>query len=68
MQERCGELEGRIADLETEIAGYETDLANFVSAEETMRLTNLLDQRRAELTGLLTEWEQVSQVVQSHQA
>jgi ATP-binding cassette, subfamily F, member 3 len=68
MQERCSELEGQIADIEAEIARYETDLGNFVSAEETMRISNLLDQRRAALTGLLAEWEQVSQAVQSHQA
>ena len=68
MQERCSELEEQIADIEAEIAAFETELGNFVSAEETMRISNLLDQRRAALAGLLTEWEQVSQVVQSHQA
>ena len=50
MQERCQELELRVADLETEIAGYETELTNFVSAEEAMRVSNLLDQRRSELS------------------
>ena len=68
MQERCQELEREIADLETEIAGYETELTNFVSAEETVRVSTLLDQRRSELTQLLAEWEQVSHVVESHQA
>jgi ATP-binding cassette subfamily F protein 3 len=68
MQERRHELERQVADLETEIAGFETELANFVSAEETMRVSNLMDQRRAELTKLLAEWEQVSQLVESHQA
>ena len=68
MQERCQELERQIADRETEIAGYETELANFVSPEETVRVSSLLDKRRAELADLLTEWEQVSGVVESHQA
>jgi len=68
MRERCGELEEKIADLESEIAACEEDLASFVSAEETMRVSTLLEQRRADLSGLLAEWEQVTQVVESHQA
>ena len=68
MQERCRELEREIADMETEIAGYETELANFVSPEETVRVSSLLDNRRTELSELLAEWEQVSHVVESQQA
>jgi ATP-binding cassette subfamily F protein 3 len=68
MQERCQDLEHQIADLEAEIAGYETELANFVNAEETMRVSAALDKRRSELSELLKEWEQVSQVVESQQA
>ncbi len=68
MQTRRQELEQQIADIEAEIAAYETDLANFVSAEETMRLSELLEKRRSDLSGLLAEWEQVSQVMESHQA
>jgi ATP-binding cassette subfamily F protein 3 len=68
MQERCRELEREIAQMETEIAGYETELANFVSPEETVRVSSLLDNRRTELSELLREWEQVSHVVESQQA
>src|SRR6202790_1329084 len=68
MQDRCRELEREIADLETEISGYETELANFVSPEETVRVSSLLDNRRTELSELLAEWEQVSHVVESQQA
>ena len=68
MQERCRELEREIADMETEISGYETELANFVSPEETVRVSSLLDNRRTELRELLAEWEQVSHVVESQQA
>jgi len=68
MQDRCQELEQRIERTEAEIAGYEAELANFVSTEETLRATNLLEQRRSELSKLLAEWEQVSQLVESHQA
>jgi ATP-binding cassette subfamily F protein 3 len=66
MRDRCGELEEKIADLEAEIAACEEDLATFVSAEETMRVSTLLEKRRADLSGLLAEWEQVTQVVESH--
>jgi ATP-binding cassette, subfamily F, member 3 len=65
MQERCKELEQQVAALEAEVAGIERDLASYVSAEETLRLTDLLDQRRSNLTSLLAEWERVSEAVES---
>ncbi|HYL38163.1 MAG TPA: ABC-F family ATP-binding cassette domain-containing protein [Bryobacteraceae bacterium] len=68
MQERCRELEQQIADLEAEVASLEADLANYVSAEETLRLSRLLDLRRSDLTGLLAEWERVSENLESQQA
>jgi ATP-binding cassette subfamily F protein 3 len=68
MQERCQNLEERIADIEAEIAAHEADLANFVSAEETVRVSSLLEKRRSDLSGLLAEWEQVSQQVDSQRA
>ncbi len=68
MQDRCQELEEQIAALEAEIAGSEKELANFVSAEETMRVSALADQRRSELSALLAEWEEVSEAVASQQA
>ena len=68
MQDRCRELEEQIAESETEIAHYEAELANFVNADETIRLSALLEKRRSDLSGLLAEWEEVSQVVESQQA
>jgi ATP-binding cassette subfamily F protein 3 len=68
MQKRCTELEREIADAEAAVAGFETELANYVSSEETVRVSNLLDRRRAELAKLLSEWEEVSEVVASQQA
>ncbi len=68
MQKRCSELEQEIADAESSIAAHEAELANFVSSEETVRVAALLDRRRAELAKLLSEWEQVSEVVASQQA
>jgi ATP-binding cassette subfamily F protein 3 len=68
MQTRCRELEQEIAATESEIAQHERDLATFVSADETLRISLLLEQRRKELNALLSEWEQVSQAVESQQA
>jgi len=68
MRERCQELEQQIAETESEIAACEKELANFVNPEQTLRVTRLLDQHRATLTGLMAEWEQVSQAVEAQQA
>ena len=68
MRERCGELEQQIATTEAEIARSEEELANYVSSEETQRVTAILDQRRAALSKLLKEWEQVSETLESQQA
>jgi ATP-binding cassette subfamily F protein 3 len=67
MQDRCQQLEQQIAQKESEIAGYEAELANFVSADESLRVSNLLEKTRAELSEHLKEWEQVSQLVESQQ-
>jgi ATP-binding cassette, subfamily F, member 3 len=68
MQDRCQELEQQIERVESEIASQEVELANFVSTEETLRVSGLLDKSRAELRALLSEWEEVSQLVESQQA
>ena len=67
MQDRCQQLEQQIEHVETEIAGYEAELANFVSAEDSLRVSSILEKRRAELGEHLKEWEQVSQLVESQQ-
>ena len=68
MQDRCSELEQTITEVESRIADCETGLANFVSADETARLSTILDESRSELQKLLAEWEQVSEFVESQQA
>jgi ATP-binding cassette subfamily F protein 3 len=68
MQDRCQQLEQQIGRVESEIAGYEAELANFVSAEDTLRVSNLMEKSRAELAKHLAEWEQVSELVESQQA
>ena len=61
MQERHQQVEQGIARLEDGIAECERELQSFVSAEETARWTELLAVRRAELEGLMCEWEGLSQ-------
>ncbi|HME09672.1 MAG TPA: ATP-binding cassette domain-containing protein, partial [Bryobacteraceae bacterium] len=65
MQDRCKELEAEVAHLETQIAADEAELANFVSTDETVRVSNRLEKRRSELAAMLAEWEQLSQALES---
>ncbi|MGO9095891.1 MAG: ABC-F family ATP-binding cassette domain-containing protein [Bryobacteraceae bacterium] len=64
LQQRREGVETQIAKLEAEIAGYEAALADFRSAGETMRLSDRLARRRADLSALLKEWEQVSEQIE----
>jgi ATP-binding cassette subfamily F protein 3 len=66
MKKRQGELEARIATAESEIAECETALGNFVSVEETKRLSDLLESRREGLQKLLSEWEDVGETIQAN--
>jgi ATP-binding cassette subfamily F protein 3 len=64
MRERQDEIEVEISKLEAEIAGYERALANFISVEETVRQTDLLNARRTDLHALMSEWEDVAQAIE----
>src|ERR1017187_4835989 len=61
---RRSEIEVDVARLEAEIAEAEAALGNFVSVEETTRLTELVAARQAGLAALLEEWEQVAQIIE----
>jgi ATP-binding cassette subfamily F protein 3 len=65
MEERAKKLEDEIATLESTITARESSLVNFVSAEETARLTKELDQSRNELQQRTTEWEQIGQELEA---
>jgi ATP-binding cassette, subfamily F, member 3 len=65
MEERALKLEEEIAELERKIAKCEAGLLNFISAEETMRLTRELEQYRADLQGRIAEWEQIGQELEA---
>jgi ATP-binding cassette subfamily F protein 3 len=66
MKERRHEIEEDVTRLEAEIADYELALGRFVSVEETARVSSLLEARRADLQALLTEWEQVEQLLEEN--
>jgi ATP-binding cassette subfamily F protein 3 len=64
MEDRICELEGEISRAETVIAQCETALQNFVSAEESQRQSQELDQRKTAHAALIKEWEDLSQSLQ----
>jgi len=59
------EVEEEIARLEAAITTAETALQNFVSVEETQRQTDLLERSREELQQRMSEWEEMSTVLES---
>jgi ATP-binding cassette, subfamily F, member 3 len=65
MQERRQQLEQDIARAEADIAGYEQSVQTFVSAEESVRVTSLIEQRRGELAKLMAGWEEVSHALEA---
>jgi ATP-binding cassette subfamily F protein 3 len=64
MEDRIRELEGEISRAETVIAECETALQDFVSAEESQRQSQELDQRKTAHAALIKEWEELSQSLQ----
>jgi ATP-binding cassette subfamily F protein 3 len=68
IENKCKKLEGEIAKLEEEIAGYESQLAVFVSTEETVRVSNLLEARRNDLSARMAEWEEASSELETVQS
>jgi ATP-binding cassette subfamily F protein 3 len=65
MRERLLEVEEEIARLEAAITTAEIALQNFVSVEETQRQTDLLERSREELQQRMSEWEEMSTVLES---
>ena len=66
MKQRRRAIEDEVTRLEVEIADYEHELAHFTSAEETQRVTDLLNARRTDLESLLAEWEGVAQAIEAN--
>jgi ATP-binding cassette subfamily F protein 3 len=66
MQERRAAIEVEVSQREAEIAELEASLGNFVNVEETVRVNDLLNARRADLEALLKEWEAVAQSIEAN--
>jgi ATP-binding cassette, subfamily F, member 3 len=65
MEERAKKLEDEIATLESTIAARESSLQSFVSAEETARITQELDQSRNELQERTSAWEKIGEELEA---
>ena len=65
LQERLREVERQVSSLESEIAQHEAAMADFKSADETMRLTQLVSARRSELESSVAEWEELSSALET---
>jgi ATP-binding cassette, subfamily F, member 3 len=64
MEDRIHELEAEISRAETSIARCETALQDFVSADESQRQSQELDQQRAAHAAFIKEWEELSESLQ----
>jgi ATP-binding cassette subfamily F protein 3 len=60
------EIEDEVTRLEVEIADYESALVNFTSADESVRISDLLTARRTDLLNLMAEWEDVAQTIEAN--
>ncbi len=65
MQEQATQLESRIADLEAQIQQAELSLSDFVGADEAMKLSSLIEGRRAQLDQAMKEWESVAEELEA---
>jgi ATP-binding cassette, subfamily F, member 3 len=64
IEDRIQELEAEINRAETTIAKSETAMQDFVSADESLRQSQELEQQKATHAALLREWEDLSQSLQ----
>ncbi|MGA3186267.1 MAG: ABC-F family ATP-binding cassette domain-containing protein [Bryobacteraceae bacterium] len=60
LQDRLRVVEKEVAALESEIAQHDAALADFKSMEETVRISEIVAERRKQLEARVAEWESVS--------
>jgi ATP-binding cassette subfamily F protein 3 len=60
LRTRLREVEQEVASLESEIAQHDAALADFKSVEETLRVSEIVAERRRQLEARVAEWERVS--------
>ncbi len=66
LQDELSKAEAKISELESEIAQHEAALSDYKSAEESVRLSDLLTQRRGELEARVAEWEKISEELEAN--
>jgi ATP-binding cassette subfamily F protein 3 len=66
LKQRRREIEDEVTRLEVEIADYENALVHYTSADETVRVNDLLTARRTDLLNLMAEWEDVAQTIEAN--
>jgi ATP-binding cassette subfamily F protein 3 len=66
LKQRRREIEDEVTRLEVEIADYENALVHYTSADETVRVNDLLNARRTDLLNLMAEWEDVAQTIEAN--
>jgi ATP-binding cassette subfamily F protein 3 len=64
LTERLTKVEAEVAGTEAVIAESEESLGRYVSAEETQRVSALLEEKRRSLTALETEWAELSELLE----
>jgi ATP-binding cassette, subfamily F, member 3 len=64
MEDRVQKLEQEIGRAEDAISRLETELQNFVSAEESQRQSQELDQQKTSHASMVEEWEGLSEALQ----
>jgi ATP-binding cassette subfamily F protein 3 len=64
MEDRVHQLEEEISRTEASIAHLETAMQNFVSAEDSQRQSQELDQHKANHAALIKEWEDMAEALQ----
>ena len=65
-KERQRGIEDEITRLEIEIADFEMALSDFQSAHQIIEIAEILEARRTDLQNLMTEWEEVSQMLEAN--
>jgi hypothetical protein len=61
MAERLAKVEAAVSQTEAIIADSEESLSRYDSAEETARVSALLEEKRSALEALETEWAELSE-------
>jgi ATP-binding cassette subfamily F protein 3 len=64
MTERLAKVETEVSETETVIAESEQSLSNYVSPEETQRVSTLLEEKRRSLEALEMEWAELSEALE----